>query len=106
MDSAAFWQRWSHEYLHTLQRRLKWTIESPNIKIDDLVILREETTPPLKWPLARIIDVNPGQDGIIRVVTVKTATSVFKRAIATLCKAFLKAELSRGEHVWDSLIKI
>ncbi|KYN09504.1 hypothetical protein ALC57_18372 [Trachymyrmex cornetzi] len=36
-------------------------------------------------PLARIIDVHPSSDGLIRVATVKAATSTFKRSIVKLC---------------------
>lgn len=87
-----FWQRWSQEYLNTLQRRSKWTTEKPNINVNDLVVLRDESTPPLKWPLARVVEVTPGKDGNVRVVTVKTADNIFKRAVAKVCKLPLDNE--------------
>ena len=36
---------------------------------------------PAKWPLGKIIEVYPGQDGLIRVVSVKTASGVYKRPV-------------------------
>ncbi|XP_017493372.1 PREDICTED: uncharacterized protein LOC108381464, partial [Rhagoletis zephyria] len=66
-----FWRRWYAEYLSRLQSRPKWTTVRANIKIGDLVLLYDEKTPPGKWPLARIADVHPGQDGLVRVVTLK-----------------------------------
>uniref|UniRef100_A0A1Y1N7Y6 Integrase catalytic domain-containing protein n=2 Tax=Photinus pyralis TaxID=7054 RepID=A0A1Y1N7Y6_PHOPY len=80
-----FWQRWSHEYLHEFQTRSKWQTREPQVKIGDLAVLKNELQPPSKWVLARIIDVHPGQDGVVRVVTVRTATSTFKRPIVKLC---------------------
>ncbi|XP_031338175.1 uncharacterized protein LOC116167075 [Photinus pyralis] len=80
-----FWQRWSHEYLHEFQTRSKWQTREPQVKIGDLAVLKNELQPTSKWVLARIIDVHPGQDGVVRVVTVRTATSTFKRPIVKLC---------------------
>lgn len=37
-----FWERWSQEYLKTLQHRVKWTTVQPNIEKDDMVILKDE----------------------------------------------------------------
>lgn len=35
--------------------------------------------------MGRIVDCQPGNDGLIRVVTIKTARSTYKRSIAKLC---------------------
>lgn len=80
-----FWRRWAAEYLHSVQQRNKWTTSQPNLRIGDLVLLRSQLSPPSKWQLGRIIDCHPGKDTLVRVVTVKTATSVLKRPIAQLC---------------------
>ncbi|EFN72087.1 hypothetical protein EAG_06152, partial [Camponotus floridanus] len=45
----------------------------------------DERYPPSKWPLGRIIQLHPGKDGQVRVVTVRTQTSTFKRPIVKLC---------------------
>lgn len=80
-----FWNRWSHEYLNTLNRRSKWQVNNDNfVKIGDLVILREDNLPPLKWNLGRVIEVFPGSDGLVRVVSVQTAKGIFKRAVAKI----------------------
>ncbi|XP_050459378.1 uncharacterized protein LOC126855608 [Cataglyphis hispanica] len=41
-------------------------------------------TPPRRWPLARITSVHPGDDGRVRVVTIRTATSELTRPIAKI----------------------
>lgn len=59
-----FWNQWNKEYLTELSQRTKWkSNKGPTIQIGDLVILREEKTPPLYWPIGRIIKAYPGHDG-------------------------------------------
>lgn len=80
-----FWKRWSTEYLTTLQKRSKWRTLSPNINVNDVVIIKEDVfVTPLKWPIARVIKTHPGADGIVRVATVKTAVGEYKRPITKL----------------------
>lgn len=79
-----YWQRFSREYLHTLQQRKKWSQQEINLKIGDLVYIKDENTPPLHWPLGRIINVFPGKDNIVRVVTVKTRSTTLKRPVTKL----------------------
>lgn len=80
-----FWDRWSKEYLNIIQQRNKWSTTQPNISIGDLVLLRDERTSPSTWPLGRVVDRHPGSDQIVRVVTVKTQNSTFKRPITKVC---------------------
>ncbi|XP_071650743.1 uncharacterized protein [Temnothorax longispinosus] len=79
-----FWLRWSQEYLNTLTTRSKWWKKQANLNVGDLCLIRNEITPPSKWPLARITATHPGADGQTRVVTVKTATSSFTRPVTKL----------------------
>jgi len=69
-----------------LQNRVKWRITKENIKIDDLVLLQDENLPPLKWKTGRVIDTHAGKDGLVRIVTIRTATGITKRSITKLCK--------------------
>lgn len=82
-----FWARWSLEYLSNLQTRTKWKEDgSLKIEIGSLVVLIEENVPPLKWPMARIVQLHPGHDGVVRVVSVKLSNgTVTKRTIAKIC---------------------
>lgn len=78
--SAEFWNQWYKNYLNMLQHRPKrfsTTISQP--KLNDVVLLKEDNMPPTRWKIARIVDVHPGDDGIIRVVTLKTDSSTFQR---------------------------
>jgi transposase InsO family protein len=80
-----FWQRWSADYLQSLQQRHRWTRTTPNFQPGDIVLIKEDTTTPLQWPLAVIQDIHPGKDGIVRVVTVKTPKGVYKRPTSKIC---------------------
>ncbi|XP_026462660.1 uncharacterized protein LOC113365282, partial [Ctenocephalides felis] len=80
-----FWKKWSIDYLSLLQKRYKWQLETPNIKINDVVLLKEDNLPPLNWLLGRITNVNPGTDGKVRVVTVKTKAGIYVRPITRIC---------------------
>ncbi|XP_044317754.1 uncharacterized protein LOC123038127 [Drosophila rhopaloa] len=79
-----FWQAWSKEYVHSLQRKTKWQTTSPNLEVGALVIIHEDNTPPQRWITGRVISVVAGADGKIRVAEIKTATDVFKRPIQKL----------------------
>lgn len=46
--------------------------------------MRSELTPTSRWPLARIVLQHSGDDGITRVVTVKTATSELVRPLTQI----------------------
>ncbi|XP_071577728.1 uncharacterized protein [Temnothorax nylanderi] len=82
-----FWARWSNEYLSNLQQRFKWNREdrASKIEIRAMVVLRDEQAPPMRWALGRIVECHSGQDGITRVVSVKTSKGVTKRALAKIC---------------------
>lgn len=79
-----FWQRWSSEYLSSLNKINKWHDPSRNLTVGDVVILKEDGMIPTRWPLARVAEVHPGNDGLVRVATVKTAKGTYKRPITKI----------------------
>lgn len=79
-----FWKIWNEEYLNTLRQRSKWRLQQRNIKVDDIVVVKEANTPPNIWLLARIVDVHPGSDGIVRVVSLKTKNNILKRSVVKI----------------------
>lgn len=80
-----FWNVWHKYYLNVLQSRPKWRDSVNNIKVGNLVILREPNSPPLSWPMARIVKVYPGPDGKVRVVDVMTPNQkIYKRSLSAI----------------------
>ena len=79
-----FWRRWSKEYLPILQCRTKWLDRKENLSVGDLVLIAEDT-PRNLWPLARVLEVYPGDDGLVRSVKVKTRSTTLVRPVTKLC---------------------
>jgi hypothetical protein len=80
-----FWKQWSSQYLHTLQQRYKWKFQQNNLKIGDIVIIKEANISPSKWPLAKVTVIHPSSDGNVRAITLKKSTgSELKRTIHTV----------------------
>lgn len=80
-----FWHRWHREYLHQLQGRSKRWRAPVKIEIGRLVVLCDENQPPTRWKMGRIQEAHPGTDGVVRVVTIKTATGLLKRPVEKIC---------------------
>ena len=76
-----FWKRWLLEYVPELQRRQKWCTKTDNVKVNDLVLLVNESTPRGLWPLGLVVEVNKGCDGLVRAVKVKTKSTTLLRPI-------------------------
>ena len=80
-----FWQRWIREYAPSLSIRKKWRRDIRNLKVDDLVLLQSENIPRSHWPLGRIQRVMHGEDGVVRMVEVKTPNNVLIRPTSRVC---------------------
>ena len=79
-----FWSRWRNEYLLLQQCRTKWTTPSRNLCVNDIVLIKDESSPRNCWPLGRIVEVEPDSNGQVRTVTVKTQNSQFRRPVNKL----------------------
>lgn len=78
------WKRWRAEYLSQLTARSKWRGPHNNININDVVIVHNENLPPGKWIIGRVVELHPGKDGYVRVVTLKTKSGYMRRPIIKL----------------------
>jgi len=67
-----FWQRWSSDYLQSLQQRQRWYRTSCNLEPGEVVLLWKDNTTPFQWPTAIITETYQGNDAVVRVVTLKT----------------------------------
>ena len=70
--------------MNQLTQRNKWFFPERNLEVGDLVIIKDDISPPLKWSLGRVIEVYKGNDNLVRVVTLKIGNSHFKRSVDRL----------------------
>ncbi len=87
----SFWYGWKADYLSYLQSQAKWCKRKPNVKIGDLVILKEDNVGPSKWPLAVIQEVHPDAKGDVRTVTLRFRDSTKVRPITRLVPLYSEA---------------
>ncbi|XP_045458277.1 uncharacterized protein LOC123668590 [Melitaea cinxia] len=80
-----FWERWRREFIAELQQRTKWRTRQRDLQIGDMVVLKEDQLPPLRWCLGRITRLYPGPDGINRVADIFTAKGTTRRAFNKIC---------------------
>ena len=73
------------EYLPSLTIRKKSNYHHRNIKTNDLVLLKEENVLRSHYPLARVIKLYPGKDGVVRTVKVKTPSNTLVRPVGKIC---------------------
>ena len=82
-----FWKKWSVDYLTTPQHRQhrpQWHDNKQKHAVNDIVIIKEDNTPAMIWPLVRITKIFDGNDKIVRVVQVKTQTGLYIRPVSRL----------------------
>lgn len=93
-----FWNRWRNEYLPQQQVRGKWRAVNKPLKVNDVVIVKEENMAPTKWKMAIITSMHPGKDGHVRVVTIRMANGTeTKRPVVKLCLLPTESDLEEIE---------
>ncbi|XP_053685671.1 uncharacterized protein LOC128735203 [Sabethes cyaneus] len=85
MYTQKFWEHWKREYLQELQRDTKHRSLPEKIQPGQMVIVVDELQAPIRWPLARIVDVHPGKDNITRVVSLRTSKGIIMRPTTKIC---------------------
>ncbi|UYV61310.1 hypothetical protein LAZ67_1004314 [Cordylochernes scorpioides] len=94
-------ERFRIEYFGFLRqetKRLKTTIP---FKVGDMVLIGQESLKRLHWPLARIIQLYPGKDGLVRVAKVKTSSGDKIRPIQKLYNLEITPEISRRDPLTE-----
>ena len=83
--AEGFWKRWLREFLPMLNARRKWTEESKDLTVGEVVLCLEPGLPRGKGPLGRIEKIHSGPDRHIRVAHVRIGGHVYVRPITKLC---------------------
>ena len=82
--NAQIQQRWLKEYLHSHHIYYRWKKAERNLQVGDIVGLRESGFSKQRIPMAKVIQVYPGVDGLVRVVKLYTGKEEIKRAVQRL----------------------
>ena len=89
-------RRFIKDYIQALRPRQKWHEEKDSLKVGDLVFV-EEAGKRLTWPLAKVIELHPGKDGIVRSVSLRTKFGVKKRPVQRLVPLEISAPNDIGQ---------
>ena len=65
-----FWKRWSTFYLPDLVIESKWHTQMRNSQVGDIVLLKDNNLLRGQWKLARVSEIIPSADGLVRTVKV------------------------------------
>ncbi len=63
-----FWSHWTEHYVPTLVHQQKWHTACRNVQIGDVVVVGDSTYKG-DYHLARVVEANPGEDGLVRRVS-------------------------------------
>ncbi|XP_043466586.1 uncharacterized protein LOC122501306 [Leptopilina heterotoma] len=78
--------RFRNEYLGTLNyASSRRSVKNKEIKVGDVVLISNDCDKRIEWPLARVVEIFPGKDNIVRVVRLKTASGFLIRPVQRLC---------------------
>ncbi len=57
-----------------------------DVKVGEVVLIKDETLRVRNWPLARVIKIFPGTDGITRAVDVRCSDHTYRRPVHMLVR--------------------
>ena len=87
-----FWKRWKTDYLSTLQSRRKWTMDRPDVKEGDVVIIKDAQAHRNDWPIGLVTRTFPSKDKKTRKVEIRSSrdgvTKLFLRPISEVVILF------------------
>lgn len=88
--------------MSTLQSRKKWFDEKPNVKIGDVVLLKESQAPRNNWPVGLVVKTFPSADKMVRKVELKIVdqgtTKFFLRPISEIVVALRNSSFLRNRR--------
>ena len=80
----SFWKKWNRDVFPVLVPRKKWLTTKRNVRIDDVVVLRDTNSIRGQWTVGRIINIYPRNDGRVRNVKVKTVSGEYEKPITKI----------------------
>ena len=80
-----FLHRWLREWLPGLGERTKWSQQRRDIQVGEVLFVVSPDISRGNWPLGRVLEVYPGQDGRVRVAKIEVGQGTLLRPITKLC---------------------
>ena len=81
--------RWKNLFLQSLQIWQKWNKRKQEVKVDDVVLLTKDFDRN-KWPIARVVKIEPGSNDKVTSVQLRTVSSL----------TLFRIGLFRAAHGW------
>lgn len=69
--SQNFWNKWQELYAPTLVPQTKWRSKTPNLKVGDVVLVKDSNTLRSEYHLAQVRETHPDSLGVVRRVTLR-----------------------------------
>ncbi|KRY08860.1 SUMO-activating enzyme subunit 2 [Trichinella patagoniensis] len=85
-------------YLAILLPRWKWTSTTEGPKLNDLILVLEDSVPRARYPLGVVTELFPGNDGVSRAARLRTSTAEITRLVVKLV-VLERARISDGRTI-------
>ena len=99
-----FWSRWRKEFLTSLQALSKWTKSSCNLTVGDIVLLKTEVDDRNHWSMARVINCETNNNGMVQAIKLRVGKSQILRKPVDKTVLLLENEmvqfLDKGSHTY------
>ncbi|XP_071833874.1 uncharacterized protein [Apostichopus japonicus] len=92
--SNMFWNKWRKDYLPLLQTREKWQRPRRDIKVGDVVLVKQDAHRN-DWPLGIVLDVATSSDGHVRKANVEVIAEDQKQLIRQPVREIVKKTMLR-----------
>lgn len=76
--------QWQSEYITQMIERTKGREVMENVNVGAVVLVKTDNMPPTHWPLARVTEIFPGDDGRVRNVEVAIGNAKYRRGIGKI----------------------
>ncbi|XP_031356633.1 uncharacterized protein LOC116180668 [Photinus pyralis] len=90
-------QRFRSEYLGSLFYAANSNKATRNLRVGELVLIGDDNQKRADWPLARILELYPGKDGVCRVAKLRTAKGELSRPIQRIYPLEVDLVIGKGE---------
>lgn len=82
--SDEFWSRWRKEYLQQLQTRVMWRNKKRNMKVGDVILVKDDNVVRNEWKMGVVEKVFASNDGMIRTVLIRRGDASYERPVNKL----------------------